>query len=154
MKKSLTVLVLLTVLLFSLFTGCAKTEADTSLEAILDEIEVRVPMQNTFRMSEEDLLDLYGIRGEDLAEYACLTSMNGIFPDEVLMFRAKDDAALARITEKLGNRLGEVMNQSKSYDPESYAVAQKCRVDVRGLYAALFVSASHEKMTEIYSAHF
>ena len=137
-----------------LLTACGKTEPDASLETILDEIEAKIPMQDAFRLSEEDLLDLYGIRGEDLAEYACLTSMNGIFPDEVLMLRAADEAALGRIREKLDHRLAEVLNQSKSYDPESYAAAQKCQVDIRGLYAALFGSARHEDMTEIYGAHF
>ncbi len=154
MKKTILVWAVLFSMTLCILAGCAKTGTDASLESILEEIESAVPMNDTFRMSEEDLLDLYGIRAEDIAEQASLTSMNGIFPDEIIMIRAQDQAALSRVREKLENRLSEVLNQSKSYDAESYAIAQKCHVDVRGLYAALFVSAKHEQMSEIYGAHF
>ncbi len=155
MKKSCAVLAVFSIIIALFLAGCAGSpEPDVSLDAILDEIETAVTMDSPSRMSDADLLDLYGIQAADIAEQASLTSMNGIFPDEVIMVKAADEDALARIREKLDNRLREVLNQSKSYDAASYAVAQKCTVDVRGLYIALFVSSSHEKMTELYSAHF
>lgn len=153
MRKWTAAAVLL-VLLLSLLAGCGAKGPNTSLEAILKEIETKLTLTDAVLLDEVDLLDLYGIRSEDLEEFACSTTMNGIFPDEILMFRAKDDASLGRVREKLDARLQEVLNQSKSYDPESYKIAQKCHVDVRGLYIAFFVSAQHEKMTEIYGAHF
>lgn len=154
MKKTIAALLAVTILLLLLLSGCAGKEADVSLDAILSEIEAAVPMADGFRMTEDDLLDLYGIRAEDIAEQASLASMNGIFPDEVIMIRAKDEESLGRIKEKLEQRLNEVLNQSRSYDPESYAAAQKCAVDIRGLYITLFVSANNETMTKIYSSHF
>lgn len=154
MKKMIAAVAALLVLLLPLLAGCGKSGPDTSLDAILSEIESEVSMDSASRMSEADLLDLYGIQAADIAEQASLTSMNGVFPDEAVMIRAKDEDALFRIKEKLENRLREVLNQSKSYDAASYAVAQKCTVDVRGFYVALFVSANHEKMSEIYSSHF
>lgn len=154
MKKTVAASAALLVLLLSLFAGCGKSGPDASLDAILGEIESTVSLDAASRMSDADLLDLYGIQAEDIAEQASLTSMNGIFPDEAVMIRAKDEDALFRVKGKLENRLQEVLNQSKSYDAASYAVAQKCNVNVRGLYVALFVSANHEKMTEIYNSHF
>lgn len=154
MKKSVTAFAVLMVLLLTLFAGCGKSGPDASLDAILGEMESAISMDSASRMSDADLLDLYGIQAADMAEQASLTSMNGIFPDEIVMIHAKDEDALFRIKEKLENRLQEVLNQSKSYDAASYAVAQKCTVNVRGLYVALFVSINHEKMTEIYESHF
>jgi len=140
--------------LLSSLTGCAAAKPDVPLTAILDEIVATVPVVDGSRMSKDDLLSLYGIQTADVAEQSCLSAMNGIFPDEIVMVKATDSAACKRIREKLENRLNEVLNQSKSYDPESYAIAQKCKVDERGLYLALFVSAKHEDMTVIYDAHF
>lgn len=154
-KRCYMVVAICLALLVTLCAGCSgATEPDVSLDAILSEIENAVEMDSASRMSDSDLLDLYGIQAADIAEQASLVSMNGIFPDEIIMVKATDEEALTRIREKLENRLQEVLNQSRSYDAENYAIAQKCAVDVRGLYAALFVSANHEKMTELYSAHF
>ena len=155
MKKiiafSFSFLVLLTIGL----TGCSgASEPDVSLSEILVELETAVSIDGASQMTETDLLDFYGIQASDIAEQASLISMSGIFPDEVIMIKAQDEEALGRIREKLDNRLQEVLNQSKSYDAESYAIAQKCAVDVRGLYAALFISPTHETMTQLYAAHF
>lgn len=155
MKRVCAALLVLIMALTVSLTGCSGSgEPDTTLEAILEEMETAFALDASSRMSEDDLLDFYGIQSADISEQASLSAMNGIFPDEIIMIKAKDETALARIQEKLANRLQEVLNQSKSYDAASYAVVQKCKVDVRGLYIALFVSPNHEKMTELYSAHF
>lgn len=154
MKRTRGIFAVCLIMVLCLFTGCAKSGPDVTLDTILSEIETEFGLDAASRMSDMDLLDLYGIQASDLAEQASLTSMNGIFPDEIIMIKAKDEDALSRIQDKLENRLQEVLNQSRSYDAESYAVAQKCRVDVNGLYIALFVSANHEKMSEIYHSHF
>ena len=154
MKRSIVALLCLFVLLLALFSGCAAKEPDTALSAILSEIREETGIADGLVLTDADLLELYGIETADVADHACLSSMNGIFPDEILMIRAANEDALSRIREKLDRRLSEVLNQSKSYDAASYAVAQKCQVDVRGLYIALFVSAQHEDMTALYDAHF
>ena len=154
MKKIITILLCLFAMLLTLFSGCAAIETDTSLSAILSEIREKTGITDGLVLTDADLLELYGIEPADVADHACLSSMNGIFPDEILMLRAANEDALLRIQEKLDRRLSEVLNQSKSYDAASYAVAQKCRVDVRGLYIALFVSGQHEDMTRLYDAHY
>lgn len=100
------------------------------------------------------LLNLYGIEEADVADSACFTTMEGVFPDEIIMIKAKDSDASKRITEKLGNRLEAVLAQSKNYDAENYEIAQKCEVITKGDIVALFVSAKHEQMQEIFSSEF
>lgn len=86
----------------TLCAGCSgATEPDVSLDAILSEIENAVEMDSASRMSDSDLLDLYGIQALDIAEQASLVSMNGIFPDEIIMVKATDEEALTRIPRKI-----------------------------------------------------
>ena len=143
------------ILLFALTAcGAQPKTADAPLTEILDEILTETGITGQIPVDVTNLTALYGISGDDIAESACCITMNGIFPDEILMIKAVDDAAAARIKTSLETRLAEVMNQSKSYDPASYAVAQKCRITENGLYISLFVSAKHEQMNELYGTHF
>ncbi len=82
MKKRWVTLVICFVMVLTLFAGCAKSGPDATLDTILREIETEFGLDTASRMSDMDLLDLYGIQATDLAEQASLTSMNGIFPDE------------------------------------------------------------------------
>jgi len=152
MKKTIA---LLFVLLLGLCAcGAQPKTADAPLAEILDEILAETGITGQIPVEATNLTALYGINGEDIEESACCITMNGIFPDEILMIKAVDEAAAERIVECLQTRLAEVMNQSKSYDPASYEIAQKCRITENGLYISLFVSAKHEQMNELYGAHF
>ena len=151
MKK---IIILLTVLLVIIMSGCTADAPDVSLDEIAEEIRETINIEGVIKLTNSDLLSVYGIFDADIEEQASFTAMNGIFPDEVIVIKATDDSALERIKAKLDTRLSEVMNQSKSYDAEGYAIAQKCAVNIHGLYIALFVSRAHEQMTEIYNSHF
>ena len=97
------------------------------------------------------LLALYGIEEADIKESACFVTMDGIFPDEIVMIKAADTDAADRIEEKLNTRLDEIKVQSQSYDPENYAIAQECKVFREGNVVALFVSAKHADMEAIFN---
>lgn len=154
-KTKIIYTVIIAAVFMMLFASCdASKGPDKALSEIMDEIIEKCSISDEIELEIADLLDYYGIKGEDVAESAACVTMNGIFPDEIIMVKAKDGDAASRIQKCLETRLNEVMNQSKNYDAESYAVAQKCKVDVRGEYIAFFVSAKHEDMTKIYSAHF
>ena len=137
-------------------TACSAPSAgpDKTIAEISDEIIAGAEIANPMPIGTDSLLSLYGISADDVEESACFITMNGVFPDESIIVKAKDADAAARIKACLDNRLKEVLDQSRSYDAESYAVAQKCHVNENGLYLSLFVSAAHEKMNEIYLSHF
>lgn len=154
MKKALLIIITLALML-SLFAGCGEAAApDCTLSELLAELISENGIENEIDLSAAELLDYYGIKGEDIKQSAACITMNGIFPDEIIMVEAANDEAAGRVKACLESRLQEVLNQSKNYDAESYAVAQTCKVEARGSFIALFVSAKHEAMTEQYGAHF
>ena len=143
-------------MLFAL-SACAapQTQApDVPLTDIMDEILTETGITGEIPVDAENLMALYGIASEDVEETACCITMNGIFPDEILMIQAVSEESADRVEQCLSSRLEQVMVQSKNYDPESYEIAQKCHVVRYGQYVSLFVSAKHEQMNEIYQTHF
>lgn len=134
--------------------GAPASGPSAPIGEILADILEEANISEALPVSADSLSSLYGISADDIDECACCVTMNGVFPDEVIIIKAKDDAAAKRIEDCLASRLSEVMIQSKSYDAESYAVAQKCHVVKNGLYLNLFISAKHEKMNEVYSQYF
>ena len=92
---------------------------------------------------------------EDIAAASSFTTLDGgIFPDEVVIVKAVDPAAAGRVEACLNARLDSVMGQAQNYDPESFAIAQQCRVQKNGNYVALFISPQHEAMEQIFDKAF
>ncbi len=130
----------------------AGTEPDLAdIEAaILDKLQIT----DSADIPAERLMDLYGLDSADYTQESCFVTMAGIFPHEVVMLKAVDEAAAERLAEKLESRLNEVRNQSASYDAENYALAQACTVDMDGLYISMFLSPDHDIMREVFKSFF
>ena len=128
----------------------AETEAaPADLTAIRDAIVGELGLDDAMDMDPALLSGLYDIAEDEYAQYAAFVTMAGIFPHEIVMFEAADDAAAQDIAEKLGRRLDEIMDQAAGYDPANYALAQKCEVRRDGLFVALFLSPDAERMQAI-----
>jgi hypothetical protein len=80
--------------------------------------------------------------------------MTGVFPAEIIMVEAVDEAAAKDIEAKLQSRLDGLKQQSQSYDAESYAIASACEVEVEGNYVALFFSEHNEGMVSMFNEAF
>ena len=137
-----------------LLAGCGQRHVSNSpLDGIRDEIIVSLGSADPVILNEKLLFTLYGIEERDYTEMGAYQAMWGIFPDECIMVRATEDG-IGRVQEALQSHLDSVLAQSANYDPETNAVARKCRVSVDGQYVSLFLSASHERMEELYRSHF
>lgn len=151
--KKLALILALVCLLGALSACGAAKEPDPA--AVVDEIVSSLSIASPLDVPAERLLALYGIAAEDIAASASFTTLDGgIFPDEVVIVKAVDAAALGRVEQCLNNRLDNVMAQAQNYDPESLAVAQQCKVLTQGSYAALFLSPQHESMEAIFAESF
>ena len=155
MMKKVLVAIMILVCCMSLF-ACTDNTADNtvkkniSLAQIKDRIIDECAIEDAMDLDAYMLLNLYGIEEADVAESACFSTLGAVFPDEIIMIKAKDKDALNRISEKLENRLDAVLAQSKNYDAENYEIAQKCKLITKDEYIALFISPKHEQMQEIY----
>ena len=124
---------------------------EIDLGALKDKMIADLEIADSVDVATDMLLDLYGIDGADVADSACFMTMDGVFPDEVIMIKAKDADAAKRIADLLNNRLTEVKKQSESYDPDNYALAQKCTVQTKGVYVTLFLSPKYAEMTALFN---
>ncbi len=122
--------------------------------AIKDEFIKKFELTDAIEMNEALLLNQYGIAEDAMVAHGCFIVQTGLFPAEIIMVEAVDEAAAKDITEKLNTRLESLMAQSKSYDPESYELAQACHVITEGNYVAMFFSEDGAEMEEIYNSYF
>ncbi len=125
----------------------AVVDIETVKETIISELSIT----DARSLDSSRLLDLYGIKEEDVTASACFVTMNAIFPDEVIMVNAVNKDKAQEIAEMLQTHLDAVKVQSQSYDAENYAIAQKCEVMTEGLTVALFLSPDQEAMVEIFN---
>ena len=148
MKKIIS-LVLAMICLFSL-AACGGEEADIDVAKVKEQIINDLGVEGALDIDTASLLDLYGIVAEDVEESACYVTMDGVFPQEVILVKAVSQEAAKRVSEKLNVRIDEVKIQSQSYDAENYALAQECKVIVKGNVVAMFLSPQHAEMEKIF----
>ena len=157
MKKIVSILMALSFAACSSGSEEAKNDAQTvtvDLAAVKAQMISELAPADPIDLQADSLLNLYGIAADDVVSAACYTTMDGAFPEEVIMVEAKDADALSRIEEKMNNRVAEVKVQSQNYDPENYAIAQKCEVQKNGNYVAMFLSPDYEALVRIYNSYF
>ncbi len=153
--KRIVCLVLAVVCMLSLF-ACNKGEnttgKDIDIQAVKEQIITDLKAEGAMDLAPARLLALYGIEEADIADSACYVTMDGVFPDEIVIIKATDSDAAKRVEEKLNTRLEEIKVQSQSYDPANYAIAQECKVLKEGNTVALFMSPNHADMEAIFNA--
>ena len=137
-------------------TTTADTNVSIDLEAVMTEISSTITMpENMDDITSADLLlQYYGIKAEDVKQFAVKINGTGIKCDEIVMIEAVDADALGRIKSCLDNRLDDVKNQMNNYLPDQYQIAAACKVETRGNYVTLFISSSASRMTEIFNSKF
>ena len=151
MKKLIAIISL--TLILCMLCACGGEEAKViDITKVKSDIVSQIGITEPMDVKADRLMDLYGIAATDVKTAACFVTMDGVFPDEIIMVEAVDASAASRIAEKLESRLSEVKNQSASYDAENYAIAQKCKVTKTGNYVTLFISAKHEDMQKIFDS--
>lgn len=152
--KRIIAVVLALVCALSLFACGGGADAQPKdVVAIKDKIIADLAIEGAIEVQDKEmLLNTYGIAVDDIESFACFSTMTGAFPDEVIMVNAVDEDAAARVESMLNTHLVQVLVQSKNYDAENYKLAQECKVITSGTTVALFISANHAQMEEIFNA--
>lgn len=153
MKKGIIACLLAVLLTLSACSGGTKIP-DVDLTQVRTDLLEAQGIEDPYLLDTDALKSLYGIEAEDVAQSASYVTMDGTFPDEIILVQAVDDKAAERIQSCLKTRLDEVMVQSQTYDPENYAAAQKCTVTVDGTYVALILSPEQETLRSVYGGYF
>lgn len=133
-------------------TTTTQAPKNVSLDEVKSEVLKAAGVSGQMDIGTDRIAELYGIKAADVAQSAGFITVTGAFPEEAVMIQAKDDAAKSRIVKLLQARLDDVKNQSESYDPDSYALVQKCKVITSGDYVALFLAAGHTQMESAFES--
>ena len=135
--------------------GGAGIQVDVPLQDIFNEVKAEVKFPEMIEYTSADQLDRrYGITEDMIDDYAGGIEAASVTTNEIVLVKAKDDAAADDIETKLQNRLDVLLKQSRNYLPEQAAVIEKCKVDRNDRLIALIISPDAEKITESYHKHF
>lgn len=130
-------------------------EADVDLSAVMDEITSEYDLPDMMSVStDENLTSFYGIDPEDVESYAIQICSTGIDADEIVLIRAVDTDAAARVEEQLEERYESKLSQMEDYLPEQYDIIKECSVETNGTYVSMIISPDAEAMTELYNSYF
>ena len=96
----------------------------------------------------------YGITEDQVEEFAGGINNTGVVMDEIVLIKAKDDAAASAVKTALENRLTSKLNENKNYNPEQAAIIEQCSVEQNGLYVSLIIAENASEITEKYHSFF
>lgn len=130
-----------------------RQETAVSLANVRSNMMSECGISDAMPIETAGLANLYGIQPSQVKQSAGFVTMSGTFPHEIIMVEANDSASADSIASHLQSRLTEVLNQSKSYDADNYALAQQCRVTRNGNFVALFLSPSHSALSAVYGRY-
>lgn len=137
----------------------AGTETDTQTTGAVDLAALRDKMIADYQLT--DVLEVetaaletaYGISPDLVKSSASFNASSGAaFPQEIVMVEAVDETAAADVAAKLENRLSSIADQAASYDPDSLALAEKCKVVTDGVYVGMFFSSNYDGMVADFQA--
>ena len=137
-----------------LLAGCGGAAKSADLSAVKDSLAAQFKLDEMMALSQDDLLDMYGIKPDDVKQYAALIARSSTSADEILLFEARDADAASRLKAQLDKRYQAKLNEAKDYLPDEYAKIAACQVAQNGNYVSLIVSPDAEAMTKLYQAAF
>jgi hypothetical protein len=129
------------------------TPKTKTLAEIQGEIKSAVSASGAMDLDAMAISSLYGIDGADMVQAVGFVVMEGTFPHEAVMVEAKDSGAASRVEALLKAKHVSFVEQSKGYDAENYALAQKCKVVRNGNYISMFLTPDYEAMQAVYAKY-
>ena len=127
--------------------ACGEASGKTAdLNAVMTQIESQVALGDMVEYSTADLQNAFGIEAADVKQSAVKVAADGLKADEVILIEAVDDAAASRIEQKLQAHYEAKGKENITYNPEQYAIIQKCSVKRNGNIVTLFLSTEADKM--------
>ena len=150
MNKRLFLALALALLLLS---GCAapsKQVESIDIKAVYLAMEKTGALPGMTAVPDGMLLDFYGIDPAWCAEALFMVSADSLLADEVVLIRARDEAAAKRILPFLESRMQAKAEEARNYSPEQYAIIKQGQILSRGVELALIVSPQVSRLVSMY----
>ena len=151
MKKLFSLL--LAVLMVCSFSACGGGETNQAdLNKVMEEMKSKITNKEMMDLSADDLSTGYGIKPEDVKQFAAYMDSTGIKGDEIVLVEGKDADSAKKIKGKLDARYKQKETEMKDYLPEEYAMLKKCTVNQKGNYVSMIISPQYEELNKIYNS--
>lgn len=124
--------------------------ADFSVQTLMEEMLSEATVDDPLTLGEGDMLDFFGIKAEQMEEFAAVTCANGISAQEIVLVKAADEAAAAEVAEKLNARLDARAAEAENYLPDEYAIIKACAVHQNGVYVAMIMHHEHQVLEALF----
>ena len=101
--------------------------------------------------TEKRLERVLGVTSEQMEDFAGGICTDGVKQDQIIYIKAKTDADVADIQEKLQNNWEAIYNVIQNYDPKQKANIEKAKVETNGMYVSLVISPDADQIKKIFS---
>lgn len=96
--------------------------------------------------TNDDLYRKYMISEEDIKQFGAERSSSKTDYMELVLVEANDEDALTKIVNQMSSRLDAQLSTARSYNPESVALLENCKVKTIGNYIYLVISEKQEEI--------
>lgn len=135
--------------------GCGgRTAAEVDLHTVMEEMLAEASIAEPMELTEEDMLNFYGIEASQMKDFAAVTCSMGIEADELVLVEAVDEDSAQAVEALLQQRLENRKSEFRNYSPEEYEVLTQGSVERDGVYVRLIVSPQSEELAAIYDGCF
>lgn len=119
------------------------------LPAVYAKMESYLP--DMAQLSEDAILNRYGIKAEYCSEALVYVSMDGLLADEIWLIKAANADSLAKLETLAQNRMQAKDDESVTYSPEQNKIVKQGKILKKGDYLALIVSPDVETLTGFFN---
>lgn len=126
-----------------------ETPVTLDLPGMYAQMEEHLP--DMAQLSEDAMLNRYGIKAEDVAEAYVYVSVDGLIADEVWLIKAADADSLATLETLAKNRIQAKDEESVTYSPEQNKIVKQGQILKRGDYLALIVAPTVDTLVGIFN---
>ena len=135
----------------SVSSAAPAASAELDLQKALEKVKAEIKMPaTTSDYTAARLKRTFGLDEEKVAEFAGMFCDDGVTQDRIIYIKAKTEADVTFIHEKLKNDWEATYNVIKNYTPEQAAIIEKATVDTDGLYVSLVISGSADEIKKIF----
>ena len=125
---------------------------ESELKTIYAKVKKEVTLPEEMSdFTEKRLERVLGVTSEQMEDFAGGICTDGVKQDQIIYIKAKTDADVADIQEKLQNNWEAIYNVIQNYDPKQMANIEKAKVETNGMYVSLVISPDADQIKKIFS---
>ena len=123
----------------------------SELKAIFEKVKQEVDLpEDMADFTDKRMERVFDLTDAQMADYAGGVCTNGVSQDQIIYIKAKDEASVKEIEEKLKANWESKYTVTKNYNPEQAELFEKSNVETDGLYVNLVISADADKIKSIF----